>query len=74
MIYPYREMPSKNTQGEKDDGKLFQRKINLSLRERHQEFTTWISIDAYRKYPNLLRIQVERISDPNYLVRILFER
>ena len=28
----------------------------------------------YRKYPNLVRTQVEIISDPNYLVRILFER
>ena len=28
----------------------------------------------YRKYPNLVCTQVEIISDPNYLVRILFER
>ena len=28
----------------------------------------------YRKYPNLVRSQVEVISDPDYLVRILFER
>ena len=28
----------------------------------------------YRKYPNLVRTQVEIISDPNYLVCILFER
>ena len=28
----------------------------------------------YRKYPNLVRTQVEIISNPNYLVRILFER
>ena len=28
----------------------------------------------YRKYPNLVRTQIEIISDPNYLVRILFER
>ena len=28
----------------------------------------------YRKYPNLERTQVEIISNPNYLVRILFER
>ena len=27
----------------------------------------------YRKYPNLMRTQVEIISDPNCLVRILFE-
>ena len=27
----------------------------------------------YRKYPNLVHTQVEIISDPNYLVRILFE-
>ena len=27
-----------------------------------------------RKYPNLVRSQVEMISDPNYLVRILVER
>ena len=26
------------------------------------------------KYPNLVRTQVEIISDPNYLVRLLFER
>ena len=26
------------------------------------------------EYPNLVRTQVEIISDPNYLVRILFER
>ena len=34
------------------------------------EHCRWI----YRKYPNLVRTQVELISDPNYLVRILFER
>ena len=28
----------------------------------------------YRKYPNLVRTKVEIISDPNYLVRTLFER
>ena len=28
----------------------------------------------YRKYHNLVRIQAEIISDPNYSVRILFER
>ena len=28
----------------------------------------------YRKYPKLVCTQVEIISDPNYLVRILFER
>ena len=28
----------------------------------------------YHKYPNLVRTQVEIISDPNYLVRIIFER
>ena len=28
----------------------------------------------YRKCPNLVLTQVEIISDPNYLVRILFER
>ena len=27
-----------------------------------------------RKYPNLVRAQLDIISDPNYLVRILFER
>ena len=26
----------------------------------------------YRRYPNSVRIQVETIFDPNYLVRILF--
>ena len=29
---------------------------------------------VYRKYPNLVHTQVEIISDPNYLERILFER
>ena len=29
---------------------------------------------VYCKYPNLMHTQVEIISDPNYLVRILFER
>ena len=29
---------------------------------------------VYHKHPNLVRNQVEIISDPNYLVRILFER
>ena len=33
----------------------------------------WIEAN-YRKYPNLVRTQVEIISEPNYLVRILFER
>ena len=33
----------------------------------------WIEVN-YRKYHNLVRTQVEIISDPNYLVRILFER
>ena len=28
----------------------------------------------YRKYPNLVPTQTEIICDPNYLVRILFER
>ena len=28
----------------------------------------------YRKHPDLVRIEVEIIYDPNYLVRILFER
>ena len=32
------------------------------------------SCSKYLKYPNLVRTQVEIISDPNYLVRILFER
>ena len=31
-------------------------------------------IPTYYKYPNLVRTQVEIISDLNYLVRILFER
>ena len=30
--------------------------------------------NKYRKYPNLVHTQAEIISDPNYLVRILFER
>ena len=29
---------------------------------------------VYCKYPNLMHTQVEIISDPNYLVRILLER
>ena len=29
---------------------------------------------GYRIDPNLVRTQVEIITDPNYLVRILFER
>ena len=29
---------------------------------------------VYCKYPNLMHTQVEIISDPNYLVHILFER
>ena len=29
---------------------------------------------SYRKYPNLVRTQVEIISDPYYLLCILFER
>ena len=33
-----------------------------------------LQIGLYRKYPNLVRTQVEIISDPNYLVRILFEK
>ena len=32
------------------------------------------SCSKYRKYPNLVRTQIEIISDPNYLVRILFGR
>ena len=31
-------------------------------------------IQTYRKCPNLVRTQIEIISEPNYLVRILFER
>ena len=31
-------------------------------------------MEEYRKYPNLVRTQFEIISDPNYLVGILFER
>ena len=34
----------------------------------------YFAIFTYRKYPNLVRYQVEIISDPNYLVHILFER
>ena len=30
--------------------------------------------EFYRKYLNLVRTEVEIISDPNFLVRILFER
>ena len=32
-----------------------------------------LSVLLYRKYSNLVHTQVEIISDPNYLVRILFE-
>ena len=31
-------------------------------------------VGHYRKYPNLVRTQIEIISDPNYLARILFEK
>ena len=31
-------------------------------------------VQLYRKYSNLVRNQVEKISDTNYFVRILFER
>ena len=31
-----------------------------------------LQIGLYRKYPNLVRIQVEIISDPNYLVHTSF--
>ena len=41
-----------------------------NLRDGFHERCRWI----YRKYPNLVRTQVEIISDPNYSVRILFER
>ena len=30
--------------------------------------------NCYRKYPNLVRTDVEIISDPNYLVHTFFER
>ena len=33
-----------------------------------------LQIELYRKYPNLVRTRAEIISDPNYLVHILFER
>ena len=34
----------------------------------------WFAVlTNYRKYPNLVRTQVETISDPNYLVRIFCE-
>ena len=29
---------------------------------------------GYRKYPNLVRTQVEIISDPDYLKRIVFDK
>ena len=32
------------------------------------------SVIDHRKYANLVRLQVEIISDPNHLARILFER
>ena len=34
----------------------------------------WWTQKGYRKYPNLVRTQVEIIPDTNYLVRIIFER
>ena len=37
-------------------------------------FDRYIFACAYRKYPNLVRTQVEVISDPINLVRILSER
>ena len=35
MIYPLPEMSPKNTQGEKDNGKLFQRKMDLILWQKY---------------------------------------
>ena len=42
--YRLPEIPSKNTQGGKDDGKLFQRKFNLVL---WQMFGKWIRAQIY---------------------------
>ena len=41
--------------------------------EVYWESVFFTEIHYYHKYPNLVRAQVETISDPNYLVRILFE-
>ena len=37
-------------------------------------YIAYTIFSVYRKHPNLVCNQVEIISDPNYLVRILFER
>ena len=39
-----------------------------------QSIVNCLMFIRYRKYPNLVRTRVEIIFDPNYLVRILFER
>ena len=48
------------------------RSRKLRLRYLSTDFSEFIP--TYRKCHNLVRTQVEIISDPNYLVRILFER
>ena len=42
--------------------------------ERRNDFLKSVTGKIIIAQPNLVRIQVEIISDPNYLVRILFER
>ena len=44
MIYPLPEMPSKNSHGEKDDGKLLRSIVNLILWQKHEKFVTWMRI------------------------------
>ena len=52
MIYPFPEMPSENTEGERDDGKLFRRKINLTL----WQVLNVCDIDSYANIYVLLKI------------------
>ena len=40
----------------------------------HNFFISKRIVGSYRRYPNLVRPQIEIISDHYYLVRILFER
>ena len=40
----------------------------------YNEFVILPLIPSFSAHPNLVRTQIEIISDPNYLVRILFEK
>ena len=50
-----------------------ERKYAKKKKEKEKEKTEQARCE-YHKYANLVRTQVQIISDPNYLVRILFER